>query len=93
MPLTEHKTNNEVLRLAKAIPTLLSSIKDRKCRYFEHFTRENSIHRVILEGKIKGERGKGRPKIATFFLLFQYLFGVENRHGNICNESKGFLQN
>ena len=59
----EHETNNEVLHLAKATPTLLSSIKKRKCKYFGHFTRENSIQRVILEGKIEGKRGKGRPRV------------------------------
>ena len=29
----EHKENNEVLQLTKATPTLLSSIKQRKCKY------------------------------------------------------------
>jgi len=60
---TEHKTNNKVLQLAKATLTILSSIKKRKCKYFGHLTRESSIQRVILEGKIEGKRGKGRPRV------------------------------
>ena len=32
-------------------------------KYFGHLTRENSIQRVILEGKIEGKRGKGRPRV------------------------------
>ena len=63
IPWTEHKTNNEVLQLAKAKSTLISSIKKTKFEYFGHFTSENSIQRVILEGKIEGKRGKGRPRV------------------------------
>ena len=63
IPWIGHKTNIEVLQLAKATSTLLSSIKKRKCKYFGHLTRENSIQRVILEGKIEGKRGKGRPRV------------------------------
>ena len=48
----EHKENNEVLQLTKATPTLLSSIKKRKCKYFEHLTRENSIHQRLDESKL-----------------------------------------
>ena len=51
------------MQLAKATPTLVSSMKKRKYKYFGHLTRENSIQRMILKGKIEGKRGKGRPRV------------------------------
>jgi len=57
IPWTEHKTNNDILQLAKAIS------EKRKCKYFGYLTRENSIQRLILEGKIEGIRGKGRLRV------------------------------
>ena len=38
-------------------------IKKRKCEYFGHFIRRpNSIQRLLLEARIDGKRGRGRPR-------------------------------
>ena len=34
----------------------------RKCEYFGHFIRPNSIQRLLLEARIDGRRGGGRPR-------------------------------
>ena len=38
----EHKTNNEVLQLAKTTTTLFSTITKRKFKYFRHFIRQTA---------------------------------------------------
>ena len=36
---TEHKTNEEVLKMANTISSLSPTIKKRKCQYFGHLIR------------------------------------------------------
>ena len=59
----EHKTNEEVLNMMKTSLKLIKIIKNRKCEYFRHFIRRpNSIQRLLLEARIDGKRGRGRPR-------------------------------
>ena len=60
---TEHKTNEEVLGMMKIKRLLIDSIRKRKAKYFGHMVRQNGLQRLLLEGKINGKRGKGRPRI------------------------------
>ena len=42
---------------------LMKIIKKWKCEYFGHFVRRpNSIQRLLLETRIDGKRGRGRPR-------------------------------
>ena len=55
-------TNEEVLdRVGLGSPNLLQNIKKLKLSYFGHIKRHDSLERHILEAKIEGKRGRGRP--------------------------------
>ena len=58
----EHKTNGEVLHKMKTRRSLLNTIKKRKCQYFGHIIRGNGVQRLLMEGRINGRRGRGRPR-------------------------------
>ncbi|KAG1669601.1 NADPH oxidase 5 [Nymphon striatum] len=64
---TEHRTNEFVLRKIEAKRPLMNTIKKRKCTYFGHIMRkEDDLQRLLLEGKIQGRRGRGRPRTAWY---------------------------
>ena len=58
----EHKTNGEVLHQMKTERSLLTIIKKRKCQYFAHIIEGNGVQRLLMEGRINGRRGRGRPR-------------------------------
>ena len=59
---TEKISNETVLsRLGIKAPTLLQKIKKQKLVYFGHIKRHKSLEKHILEAKIVGRRGRGRP--------------------------------
>ena len=58
----EHKTNGEVLHKMKTKRSLLNTIKKRKCQYFGHIIRGDGVQRLLMEGRINGRRGRGRPR-------------------------------
>ena len=58
----EHKPNEEVLNMMKTSLKLMKVIKKRKCEYFGHFIRPNSIQRLLLQARIDWKRGRGRPR-------------------------------
>lgn len=63
---TEHKTNLEVLQLTKTNRTLKMEIIKRKIQYFGHLVRKGGLQRNILNGRVGGTRGRGRPKRSWF---------------------------
>ena len=58
----EHKTHADVLHKMKTKRSLLNTIKKRKCQYFGHIIRGDGIQRLLMEGRINGRRGRGRPR-------------------------------
>ena len=58
----EHKTTGEVLHKMKSKRSLLNTIKIRKCQYFGYIIRGNGVQRLLMEGRINGSRGRGRPR-------------------------------
>ena len=58
---TDKVSNDEVCRRLNIERSLLSEIKERKLRYFGHIRRHHSIKKEILEGRVDGKRGRGRP--------------------------------
>ena len=58
---TDKVTNEDVCRRLHVQRTLLSDIKQRKLSYFGHIKRHHSIRKEILEGRVQGKRGRGRP--------------------------------
>ena len=58
----EKVSNEQVLdRIGITTPKLLQSIKTRKLKYFGHIKRHDTLEKHILEAKIEGKRGRGRP--------------------------------
>ena len=54
--------NNEVLsRLDMKTAMLLQKAKTLKLKYFGHIKRHKTLERHILEARIDGRRGRGRP--------------------------------
>ena len=58
----EHRTNDWVLKLVGEERKLLNSIKTKKCQYFGHIVRAQKIQHHLLQGKLNGRRGRGRPR-------------------------------
>ena len=58
----EHKSNDAVLKRMKTEKQLINTIKQRKCSYFGHLIRRDGLQRLLLEGRINGKRGRGRPR-------------------------------
>ena len=58
----EKVTNKEVLsRLDMKTTMLLQKAKTLKLKYFCHIKRHETLERHILEARIDGRRGRGRP--------------------------------
>ena len=58
----DRKTNAEVLVMMKSERNLLTTIKQRKLRYFGHIKRQNGFLKMTMEGKMEGKRPRGRPQ-------------------------------
>ena len=59
---TEHKSNEEVLKMANHKRTIKSEILLRKAKYLGHALRRNGFQRGLLESTVVGGRGRGRPR-------------------------------
>jgi hypothetical protein len=58
----EKRSNEWVLRKIGSELVLRNIIRERKLKYFGHIMRrENSIEKQIIQGAVKGKRGRGRP--------------------------------
>lgn len=62
IPYTDHVTNVEVLRRTNSKRFLRDEITKRKLQYFGHIVRREKIQRLLMDGKIEGCRGRGRPR-------------------------------
>ena len=62
----DRRTNASVLVELKTTRQLYGSIVKRKLNFFGHMSRNKNctITKDIVQGKIEGKRGKGRPRIA-----------------------------
>lgn len=59
---TEHKSNEEVLKKVEEERSLMNTIRTRQKNWMGHILRGNSLQRDIVEGKMEGKRGRGRPR-------------------------------
>ena len=59
----DFKTNEDVLRIAKAEKELLSSIKARQMSFLGHIMRHSDTEKLALTGRMNGSRGRGRRRI------------------------------
>ncbi|XP_073956518.1 uncharacterized protein [Choristoneura fumiferana] len=58
----ERKTNEEVLRMVEERRTILNTIDARRGNMIGHLIRHDDFFKTILEEKIEGKRGRGRPR-------------------------------
>ena len=59
-------TNESVLKKIKCKRSLLKDVQKRKLRYYGHIKRRNNILTTAMEGRMKGKRPRGRPRISWF---------------------------
>ena len=79
------KTNEEVLEMVKETRTMMSTIRRRQVRFVGHISTE----KVCLEGKLEGNKGRGRPRqsfmngltLATGMDSSTLLHKAQNRNG------------
>ena len=63
IPWTEKKTNTWVLNQINTKMSLLNIIDKGRLTYFGHIMRaDDSLEKTIMQGKLEGKRGRGRPK-------------------------------
>ena len=59
----EHKTNGEVLHKMKTKRSLLNTIKKKEMSILcGHIIRRDNLQQLLMEGRINGRRGRGRPR-------------------------------
>ena len=58
----EHKSNEEVLKQVNEERSLMNTIRTRQKNWIGHVLRSNSLQRDIMEGKMEGSKGRGRPR-------------------------------
>ena len=67
VPGTSRTTNEGVLGQIKKERSLFNTIRKRQLTYYGHINRAgNSLEKLIMQGKIKGKRGRGRPATKWF---------------------------
>ena len=59
---TEHVTNEAVLCRANTERKLTKIIRRRQLEFLGHVMRKEGLEELILNGKIQGTRGRGRPR-------------------------------
>lgn len=59
---TDHITNEEVLRRTNSKRELKDLIMKRKLSYFGYIVRGEKLQRQLVDGRVEGERGRGRPR-------------------------------
>ena len=59
----EHRTNAEVLQQAGEKRTMIETIRNRQRKWMGNILRsDNSMLKNIIEGRMEGRKGKGRPR-------------------------------
>lgn len=61
---TEKKSNEWVLKEIHETRKLITNIEKRKAKFVGHTLRHNEFLTTILEGKVLGKKGRGRPRKA-----------------------------
>ena len=80
------KTNEEVMRLVGPNKSIVNIIKERKIRCCGHLMRHDSLQKKLLEGKIAGTKGRGRPRKKWFDNIKEWT-------GKVYVECKRMTQN
>jgi len=73
---TDRKTNKEVLDRVGEQRSLLKTLVNRKKKWIGHIIRGENIMKIVIEGKIEGKKGRGRPRLGMLNEL------IENKYVN-----------
>ena len=69
VPWTEHKTNEEILKMAEIERKIMDTVRSRQKRWLGHILRHDSLLRITLEGQINtGEESLRETKNNAFGL-------------------------
>ena len=60
---SEKKTNEQVLREVKEERSLLENVVKRKKNWIGHIVRGEGLLKHVMEGRMEGKRGRGRPRL------------------------------
>ena len=74
---TEHITNEEVLKRVDESRSLLQVIRERQHKWIGHILRGDSMLTMILEGRLKGRKTRGRPRD----MLLNWMMDEGNNEG------------
>ena len=61
VPWTEHKTNEEILKMVETERKIMDTVRSRQKRWLGHILRHDSLLRITLEGQIQGKKAHGIP--------------------------------
>ena len=68
VPWTEHKTNEEILKMVETEREIMDTVRSRQKRWLGHILTHDSLLRITLEGKNTGEEGLRETKNNAFGL-------------------------
>lgn len=71
---------------------LVNNILSRKMTYFGHIKRHNCLERTIMEGKVPGKRGRGRPRRRWIQDIKDTLNMSTTELGNLAKNRDSFRQ-
>jgi len=81
VPWTEHKTNEEILKMVETERKIIDTVRSRQNRWLGHFLRHDSLLRITLEpGQRQDKKAYRRPR--TMFLDWV----LKTEKGNISYE-------
>ena len=86
----EHRTNEDVFKLAKSGRKFKIDILTRKIKYFGHLVRRNGLQRSILENYIPGSRGRGRPRHTWFTNIRQCMGKTYSEMAHLAGDRDKF---
>ena len=52
-----------MLDILKEKIKLLNTVLERKKRWLRHFLKGESLEKEVIEGRMEGKRGRGKPRI------------------------------
>jgi len=80
VPWTEHKTNEEILKMVETERKIMDTVRSRQKRWLYHILRHYLLLRITLERQIQGKKAYGRSRT----MLLDWLLKAEE--GNIRYE-------